>query len=110
MKRLLEFVKANHPAIQYFTSYTWLQNLPVYRALFPPPFLARLAVMRDKFLGLWGQFVRWDGTANQANVAAFTHRLQSAATLDEAIDAFPHQVLGAVGPIQEFYDHYAIRV
>jgi hypothetical protein len=47
---------------------------------------------------------------NQANVAAFTHRLQSAATLDEAIDAFPHQVLGAVGPIQEFYDHYAIRV
>jgi hypothetical protein len=109
MKRLLEFVKANHPEIENFTSYTWLQNLPSYQALFPQPFLARLTLMTDKFLGLWGQFVRWDGTANQANFETFTHRLQTATTLDEAVDAFPLKVLGAVGPIQEFYDLYAIN-
>src|SRR3954468_13795281 len=64
MKRLLSFVKTAHPGIAYFTSSTWLQNHPNYRALFPPAFLDQLEVRRDQFLGLWGQFVKWDGSAN----------------------------------------------
>lgn len=109
MQRLLLFVKDTHPDIRYFTSYTWLQNLPNYRALFPPSFLDRLVVMRDRFLGLWGQFVKWDGTANHTNYTRFLQALQRATTLDEVIDAIPLKVLGAVGPIDEFYAWYAIR-
>jgi hypothetical protein len=40
---------------------------------------------------------------------AFMRNLQGATTLDEAIDAFPLKVLGAVGPIQEFYDFYGVK-
>ena len=109
MKRLLRFVKATHLRIEYFTSYTWLQNISNYRALFPPSFLDRLVVMRDKFLGLWGQFVKWDGSANQANYNVFIRRLQQATTLDETIDSIPLKVLGATRPIQEFYVFYGIQ-
>ena len=109
MKRLLRFVKATYPGIECFTSYTWLQNIPNYRALFPPSFLERLVVMRDKFLGLWGQFVKWDGSANQTNYNLFIRRLQQATTLDETIDSIPLKVLGATRPIQEFYDFYEIQ-
>ena len=109
MKRLLSFVNDKHPGINHFTSYTCLQNIPNYRALFPPTFLDRLVVMRDKFLGLWGQFVKWDGTANQTNYEVFISRLHQALTLDEIIDSIPLKVLGASGPIQEFYDFYGVQ-
>ena len=109
MKMLLGFVKNNHADIAYITSFTWLQNVPTYRALFPPSFLDRLTVMKDKFLGLWGQFVRWDGTANRRNYDAFIRNLHKAKTLDEAIDSISLQVLGAVGPIQEFYEFYGVK-
>jgi len=108
MKRLLSFVKNKQPDIEYFTSYTWLQNIPNYQTLFPRAFLDRLVVMRDKFLGLWGQFVRWDGTANQTNYDIFISRLEQTYTFDEIIDSIPLKVLGARGPIQEFYDHYGV--
>jgi hypothetical protein len=109
IKKLLIFVKATHPGVHYFTSYTWLQNIPTYRALFPPSFLERLVVMRDKFLGVWGQFVKWDGTPNQTNYNEFMGRLQQATTLDDIIDSIPLKVLGATRPIREFYDFYGIH-
>lgn len=108
MKMLLGFVKNNHPDIQNITSFTWLQNVPNYRTLFPQSFLDRLTIMRDKFLGLWGQFVMWDGTANRTRYDEFVGNLQKATTLDEAIDAIPLPVLGAIGPIQTFYDFYRV--
>ena len=109
MKQLLSFVKDAHPGIGYFTSYTWLQNIPNYRALFPATFLNRLVIMRDKFQGLWGQFVKSDGTANQANYDLFISRLGQALTFDEVIDAIPLKVLGARGPIREFYQLYGLE-
>jgi hypothetical protein len=108
MKRLLRFVKDTHPGIEHFTSYTWLQNVPNYRALFPSTFLDGLVILRDKFLGLWGQFVKWDGTANQTNYEVFLSGLHQALTLDKVIDCIPLKVLGARGPIQEFYNYYEI--
>jgi hypothetical protein len=109
MRRLLSFVKDKHPGVGHFTSYTWLQNIPNYRALFPLVFLDRLVVIRDQFLGLWGQFVKWDGTANQTNYDTFISGLHQALTLDEIIDSIPLKVLGARGLIQEFYDYYGVE-
>ena len=109
MRRLLAFVKATHPAIENITSSSWLQNIPTYQALFPPAFTRRLAGRRDAFLGLWGQFVRWDGAANRQRYDAFIEKLQRAETIDAAIDTFPLQVLGAVGPLEDFYDAYDVR-
>ena len=109
MKRLLSFVKTTHPGIVYFTSYTWLHNIPNYRALFPPAFVARLEVMRDKFLGVWGQFVKWDGTANTTRYDVLLSNLRRSQMLDEIIDSIPLKVLGAREPIQVFYDFYELQ-
>ena len=110
MKRLLRFVRENYPDIQGIRSSTWLQNLPNYRALFPQSFLNRLTLMSNNFLGLWGQFVKWDGTANRERYDRFIGDLQGAKTLDEVIDSIPLKVCGATGPIQEFYDFYGVRL
>lgn len=108
MKRPLRFVKTTHPSIAYFTSATWLQNLPNYQALFPPAFLQRREVRRDHFLGLWGQFVKWDGSANTSNYDRLLSNLQQAQTLDAIIDSIPLKVLGARVPIEAFYEFYEL--
>lgn len=109
MYNLLLHVKTRYPAITNITSYTWLHHVPTYRALFPPSFVHTLAHIPNQFLGLWGQFVRWDGTANDERYALFKRRLSTVTMIDEAIDAIPLNVLGAVRPLQEFYDWYNIQ-
>jgi hypothetical protein len=109
MKRLLSFVKTAHPGIAYFTSSTWLQNLPNYRALFPPAFLDQLEVRRDQFLGLWGQFVKWDGSANTTTYDRLLSNLQLAQTLDAIIDSIPLKVFGARARIESFYGFYELE-
>lgn len=109
MKALLKWVRTNHPGVRNITSFTWLQNIPNYRVLFPQSFLERLVIKKDKFGGLWGQFVKWDGSSNTEVFKQFVQNLDEARTLEEAVDAFPFKVLGAEGSISEFYEMYGIK-
>lgn len=107
--RLLADVRQFHHEAAIVKSSTWLQNLPNYRNLFPAAFTARLQdIGGGSYLGVWGQFVRADGSANQARLADFQSRLATAHTLAEAIVALPLTVLEATGPIADFYTEYNI--
>ncbi len=107
--RLLLDVRQRHPTAAELTSSTWLQNLPNYRQLFPQSFTDRLRdVGGGSYLGVWGQFVKGDGTANLARLAEFRAGLSRAQTIDATIAAIPLKVLEAVGPLQEFYDEYGL--
>ena len=91
-------------------SSTWLQNPPNYRNLFPAAFTARLrGIGGGSYLGVWGQFVRADGSANHARLADFQSRLATAHTLAEATAALPLNILEATGPIADFYAEYNIE-
>ena len=106
-KQLLLDLKARHPAATQIKSSTWLQNLPSYRNLFPRSFTAQLRdVGGGSYLGVWGQFVSGDGSANLPWLAQFTARLATARTLTAALAAFPRHVLEGVGPLDAFYDEY----
>lgn len=104
---LLLDVRARHPETESVKSSTWLQNLPNYRNLFPLSFQARLKnIGGSTYLGIWGQFVRGDGSGNRERLEQFRVKLAQARSVAEAIGAFPFAVLEAVGPIQEFYEEY----
>jgi hypothetical protein len=108
-RRLLLDVRAEHPDVERVKSSSWLQNLPNYRNLFPQKFQERLQnIGGSTYLGIWGQFVKGDGSGNQERLAQFRAALLQASTLDEAIAAFPFPVLEAIGPIQEFYEEYGL--
>ena len=106
-RHLLLDVRATHPEAESVKSSTWLQNLPNYRSLFPSSFQARLKnIGGSTYLGIWGQFVKGDGSGNRERLEDFRAKLAQARSVDEAIGAFPFPVLEAVGPIQEFYKDY----
>ncbi|MFN8512730.1 MAG: hypothetical protein U0232_02325 [Thermomicrobiales bacterium] len=107
--QLLADVRQFHPEAATVKSSTWLQNLPNYRTLFPAAFTARLRdIGGGSYLGVWGQFVRADGSDNHARLADFQSRLATARILTEAINALPLKVLEATGPIADFYPEYNI--
>ena len=87
---------------------SWLHNIPNYRALFPPCVLEHFVYQEHKFLGVWGQFVRWNGAAHEERYQQFLSDLGYAHTVIEAIRAIPLPVTGAVVPLQAFYTWYGI--
>jgi hypothetical protein len=106
-RRLLLELRAQHAEAETIKSSTWLQNLPNYRNLFPQPFRARLQnIGGSTYIGIWGQFVRSDGSGNRQRLEQFRANLMQAQSVAEAVDAFPFKVLEDVGPIHEFYEEY----
>jgi hypothetical protein len=107
-RALLTWTNINYPDIRYITSSTWLHNIPNYRSLFPSVFLDRLTYQDNKYLGLWGQFVRWNGKPHTKRYYQFISELDKSHTVSEAIQAIPLKVMGATASIQEFYTWYNI--
>jgi hypothetical protein len=108
-RRLLVDIKQTHPETETLKSSTWLHNLPNYRNLFPRTFTDALRdIGGGAYLGVWGQFVRGDGSGNLDRLALFIENLTSARTVAEAIDALPLKVLEGVGAITDFYEAYGV--
>lgn len=107
-RALLMWTKTHYPDIPSLISSTWLHNIPNYRALFPPCVLEHFVYQEHKFLGVWGQFVRWNGAAHEERYQQFLSDLGYAHTVIEAIRAIPLPVTGAVVPLQAFYTWYGI--
>ncbi len=88
-----------------------LYNLPAYRTLFPPEYLATATPTRPgfTFLSVWGQFLdgHWDvGPESAQSFRASLERARSRADLEAS---FPFWPLGVRGPIQLHYDFYGIE-
>ena len=108
-RRFLQYAKRQHPDARWFKTSSWLNNIPNYRRLFPPPFTATLQnIGAGSYWGVWGQFVQADGRGNEARLQQFVARLAQAHSLDEAVDALPLKVLEGIGPIDDFYQHYQV--
>ena len=108
-RQLLVDIKQTHPEAETLKSSTWLHNLPNYRNLFPRTFRYALRdIGGSTYLGVWGQFVRGDGSGNLDRLALFIEHLTNAHTGAEAIDALPLKVLEGVGPITDFYAEYRV--
>ena len=106
MKNLLEFVKNEYPEIEFLATYTWLQNKANYRILFPSD--VEMKLVRDKFSGLWGQFMKWDGSASLQTYNQFLEKLKEAKTMEEVFDAIPMKVLGTTIPLEKMYKLYSL--
>ena len=89
---------------------SWLYNLPGYRRLFPPAFIASLIARTPDFpmLALWGQFLdhHWQGRPDLARV--FLERVEKARTMDDLQGAFPYSILVANAEIEAFYAMYGL--
>ncbi|GAA1603201.1 hypothetical protein GCM10009804_69540 [Kribbella hippodromi] len=84
---------------------SWLYNLPGYRAMFPPTFLAG-AIEADTRrevgeLALWGQFVRGDGELYQPRTGEFVQACENATKVGDLITAFPLRKLNVVGSLDD---------
>jgi hypothetical protein len=96
---------------KYLKSSTWLQNIPNYQRLFPNKYSSNENRLKKEknFLGLWGQFVKWDLTANTEIYNKFKEHLDKADTLQDAINAFPYPVYELLVPLEELFEMYEIR-
>jgi hypothetical protein len=96
---------------KYLKSSTWLQNIPNYQSFFPSKYsLEENRVKKEKnFLGLWGQFVKWDLTGNKEVYDRFKKNLDTANTLEECINAFPYPVYEIQVPLEELFGMYGIH-
>jgi len=96
---------------KYLKSSTWLQNIPNYQSLFPSKYsLEENRIKKNKnFLGLWGQFVKWDLTGNKKIFKIFRENLKKANTLEDSINAFPYPVYEIKVPLEKLFKMYEIE-
>lgn len=113
-KDMITFIK-NSPDIffgaEYLVSSTWLQNLPNYQRLFPPKYsLNENRVKKeDSFLGLWGQFEKWNFQGNITTLNEFQNNLKIAKAKEEVVDSFPNPVYKIRVPLEEMFKYYEIH-
>ena len=89
---------------------SWLYNLPAYRRLFPPSYLATARVVDRRFrsMPLWGQFLDRRGEIRESVGREFLDRLERQSSMDRLDACFPLQVLSLDASAAEFYDFYRI--
>jgi len=111
LRALFTDLRRQHPEAETVQGGSWLYNLPAYRALFPPEYVATATPVRPgfTFLDVWGQFLNghWDLRPEAAqSFRASLERAQSHADLEAS---FPFWPLGVRGPIYLHYDFYGIE-
>jgi len=89
---------------------SWLYNLPAYRRLFPPAYLATARVIGQRFrsMPLWGQFLDRRGEVRDHARREFLVRLDRQQSLDRLDLCFPLQVLSLEASATEFHDFYRV--
>lgn len=89
---------------------SWLYNLPAYRRLFPPAYVATARVMPRRFqhMPLWGQFLDRHGRIRPEITREFLERLERRSSVDAIDRCFPFPVLSVEAPVLDFYDFYGV--
>lgn len=103
-------IRQAHPEVETFRGGSWLYNLPAYRSLFPPEYIATATPARPglTFLDVWGQFLdgRWRLRPEPAQ--RFLAGTELATTRTQLEDSFPLHPLRLRAPIRYFYRFYGI--
>lgn len=81
----------NHPEAEALRGRSWLYGLEAYRRIFPPVFLAGLAVEPPdlQFLAIWGQLLHRDGSSRPEIAAGLLVAADEASTSAGLENAFP---------------------
>jgi hypothetical protein len=89
---------------------SWLYNLPAYRGLFPPSYLATARVIDGRFRSMprWGPFLDRRGAIRESVRREFLDRLGRQPGMDRLDRCFPLPVLSLDASATEFYDFYRI--
>jgi hypothetical protein len=98
--RLLVDIAADHPETDTLFCGSWLNNLPVFRALFPPAWTGSLAdpCRYNGSIGIWGQYTARDGGFHEKNAASLRQTgehpyplIHASCPLDAAIEFLHNQ-------------------
>lgn len=69
MRQCVRHIRDAEPLVQMISCGSWINNLEPFLSLFPDPYASSLLVSDPNTksgLGWWGQFIRKDGTLNEA--------------------------------------------
>jgi hypothetical protein len=90
LRILLLRAAEEHPDAEWLRGRSWLYGLEVYRRIFPPVFLAGLAVEPPdlQFLAIWGQLLHRDGRHRSDVVARLLAAVRTASTSMQLENAF----------------------
>lgn len=108
---LFNTVRLDLPEAEIVRGRSWMYNLPAYRRLFPPDYVATAdpAEPELQFMSLWGQFINRTGNLRPKAADIFLQQMDTATTLDELKDSFPLPVLAPRCSIQYFFDFYGVH-
>ncbi len=100
-----------HPEAERVRGASWLYNLPAYRRLFPPEFVANIQPLGYvwQFVALWGQFLDHCGETKAEMAQAFLSCLATKTTVNGLASCFPYQVLTTTCGIDYFYRFYDVN-
>lgn len=105
-------IAQRHPEAESVRGASWLYNLPAYRRLFPPEYVANIHPLGYlwQFVALWGQFLNHCGEVKADMAQTFRSCLATKTTLDGLASCFPDQVLTTTCGIDCFYRFYDVRI
>ncbi len=109
LRALCSAARQAHPAARWLRGGSWLYNLPAYRRLFPPVYIATATPVRDEFpfLALWGQFLTGTGTLCEQPASRLLAAARHAAPGVDLHTLFPLQVLQPGCPFAAFAAFYS---
>ncbi|MGI8688102.1 MAG: hypothetical protein ACR2M3_05940 [Thermomicrobiales bacterium] len=105
-------IAQRYPEAERVRGASWLYNLPAYRRLFPPEYVANIHPLGSmwQFVALWGQFLNHCGEVKADMAQTFLSCLATKTTLDGLASCFPYQVLTTTCGIDFFYRLYGVRI
>jgi hypothetical protein len=109
LREMFAFLRAEHPESRVVVGGSWLYHIEAYRRLFPPAYIASLALHTSPSAltggSWWGQFLDHDQNVLAERVDAFSKNLlhlEPAA----AWKVFPMPAMTARAGIDVFHEHY----
>jgi len=103
-------IAQRHPQAECVRGASWLYNLPAYRRLFPPEYVANIHPLGYvwQFVALWGQFLDHCGEVKADMAQTFRSCLTTKMTLDSLVPCFPYQALTTTCEIDYFDRFYGV--
>ena len=111
LSSMFRYIKERYPDLRLVQGGSWLYNRQEYTRLFPAGYGQSARADQPHLIarGLWGQFLRYDGSINEPIAALFRQRLSQLHTLADYPHCFPYQAMLTQAPIELFYQFYGIK-
>lgn len=113
LREMFASIREKYPNKDFLVSGgSWMYNIPQYRELFPKEYQESLKEPYNtaqtkqylQSLGLWGQFLKADGSVNKPMWDEFKQNIEAATSEEELLRAFEVKVLTPRAPVSAFYN------